>query len=259
VDFLHSIGEVIRSFQGSDTLLVLGVWIAAGLTLFLFSFLYKDNPFFKIAEHLYLGAGMGWWFQVTTYNVLIPKVWEPLKNGDTTTVVLVIIPSILGLSLITQFIPRISWISRYGFTFMMGYSAGLAVPVGLATDFMNQILGAIEPFANFFSLSGLAMFNALLMAFGTICVLFYFFFSVEHKGVVKKASTVGIYFLMIYFGAAFGNTVMARFSLLYGRFDTLVNYSSEKYLYATPWITVGLVIYFVAEKLFLSGRKEAVE
>ena len=48
----------------SDTVLIAGAWISAGLTIFLFSFLYKDNPFFKVAEHLYLGAGMGWWFQV---------------------------------------------------------------------------------------------------------------------------------------------------------------------------------------------------
>jgi len=255
MDFLNTINQSIYSFQNSPVLIIIGGWIAAGLTLFLFSFLYKDNPFFKIAEHLYLGAGMGWWFQVIVYKVLIVKVWEPLKSADTTTIILTLIPSILGLSLITQFIPKISWISRYGFTFLMGYSAGLAIPVGLATDFMNQILGTIEPFANFFGLSYFAMFNALLIAIGTISVLFYFFFSVEHKGAVKKISNFGIYFLMIYFGAAFGNTVMARFSLLYGRFDALVNYSSAKYLYATNWIVVGLVLYFIIEKIITSARK----
>lgn len=239
----------------SEGMLIFGAWTAAALTLFLFSFLYKDNPFFKIAEHLFIGAGMGWYFQTIFYKVMIPKIWEPLHSGDSFQIAMVIIPSILGLSLITQFIPKISWISRYGFTFMMGYSAGMAIPVGLATDFMNQILGTIEPFAGFFSLSGMQMFNSILIALGTICVLFYFFFSVEHKGAEKKISNIGIYFLMIYFGASFGNTVMARFSLLYGRFDTLVNYSSAKYFYATSWIIVGLVLYFIVEKLISSARK----
>jgi hypothetical protein len=32
----------------------LGVWIAAGLTLFMLSFIYKDNPLFRFGEHLYL-------------------------------------------------------------------------------------------------------------------------------------------------------------------------------------------------------------
>ncbi len=233
----------------SEGMIIFGAWVAAALTLFLFSFLYKDNPFFKVAEHLFIGAGMGWYFQTVYYKIMVPKILEPLNSGTGFEIAMVIIPSILGLSLITQFIPKISWISRYGFTFLMGYSAGMAIPVGLATDFMNQVLGTIEPFANFFSLSGFEMFNALIIAIGTVCVLFYFFFSVEHKGVGKKVSNIGIYFLMVYFGASFGNTVMARFSLLYGRFDTLVNYSSAKYLYATSWIAAGLTLFFVAEKL----------
>ena len=233
----------------SETWLIIGGWVSAGLTIFLFSFLYKDNPFFKIAEHLYLGAGMGWLFQVSVTNVWIPKIWEPVLNREW----LVIIPSILGLSLLTQFIPKISWVSRYGFTFMMGYGSGLAIPAGLSTDFMSQIEGTIKPFSMLASMSPFAIFNALLVAFGAISVLFYFFFSVEHKGHLKKVSNVGIYFLMIYFGAAFGNTVMARFSLLYGRFDDLYTYSAANYFYATQVILIAMVTYFILHGFF--GKK----
>lgn len=235
---------------------ILGAWVAAGLTLFIFSFLYKDNPFFKAAEHLYIGAGLAWYIQLIIYKIIKVKVWEPMKvawgSGDWFTIWMITIPTILGLSLITQFIPRISWLSRYGFTFMMGYSAGLALPAGLATDFTNQILGTIEPFANIVNLTPGQLINALILLIGSISVLFYFFFSIEHKGAVKKISNFGIYFLMIYFGASFGNTVMARFSLLYGRFDLLVRYSNAQYFYATNWIIVGLVIYFLFEKFVLN-------
>lgn len=234
---------------------VLAAFVTSGLTLFIFSFLYKDNPFFKIAEHLYVGVGLAWNIQLTIYKIIIPNVYEPLKehlkNGDWFQVWLLIIPTVLGLSLITQFIPKISWISRYGFTFLMGYSAGLVLPAGIATDFTNQILGTIEPFANFFGLTKIAMFNSILLLIGTVSVLFYFFFSVEHKWGIKKISNFGIYFLMIYFGASFGNTIMARFSLLYGRFDLLVKYSSAQYMYATNWIIIGLVMYFIFEKLLI--------
>lgn len=239
----------------SETWLIIGGWLAAGLTIFLFSFLYKDNPFFKIAEHLYLGAGMGWLFQVSVTNVWIPKIWEPVSNGE----LLVIIPSIMGLSLLTQFIPKISWISRYGFTFMMGYGSGLYIPAGLSTDFMSQIEGTIKPFSLLASMSPFAIFNSLLVAAGAICVLFYFFFSVEHKGHLKKVSTVGIYFLMVYFGAAFGNTVMARFSLLYGRFDEIYLYSGAKYFYASQLILLGMVVYFILHWFFTKEKKDGSE
>ena len=238
----------------SETWMIAGGWMAAGLTIFLFSFLYRDNPFFKAAEHLYLGAGMGWWFQVYLFNIWKPKVWEPLLSGD----FFVLIPAVLGLSLVTQFIPRISWISRYGFTFMMGYGAGLAIPATLSTDFMSQIAGAIQPFTALATMTPMMIFNSLVVAGGTICVLFYFFFSVEHKGAVKKISNIGIYFLMIYFGAAFGNTVMARFSLLYGRFDDLYTFSGANYFYASQILLIALVAYFILHS-FLGGKKTEEE
>ncbi|MCX7641677.1 MAG: hypothetical protein N2Z20_03485 [Elusimicrobiales bacterium] len=239
-----------------DMMTIFGAWIAAGLTLFIFSFLYRDNPFFRIAEHLYMGVGLAWHIQIVVYKLLIPQIWEPfnkaLVTGDYVTITMTIIPTILGISLITQFVPKYSWISRYGFTFMMGYAAGLALPAGLTTDFINQILGTVEPFANFVNLTAGQLVNAIIMLVGSVSVLFYFFFSVEHTKAIKKVSNIGIYFLMIYFGASFGNTVMARFSLLYGRFDLLVKYSGAEYLYATAWIVAGLAIYFLfIERLIL--------
>ncbi|MCX7698236.1 MAG: hypothetical protein N2114_02065 [Candidatus Goldbacteria bacterium] len=238
-----------------DITIIFGAWIAAGLTLFIFSFLYKDNPFFRIAEHFYMGVGLAWHIQIVIYKLLIPQIWDPFKkafiSGDYVTVTMTIIPTILGISLITQFIPKYSWISRYGFTFMMGYAAGLALPAVLTTDFINQILGTIEPFANIMNMSTGQFINALIMIIGSISVLFYFFFSVEHTKPIKKVSNIGIYFLMIYFGASFGNTVMARFSLLYGRFDILVKYSGAEYLYATAWIAAGLAIYFLFIERFI--------
>ncbi len=37
----------------------IGIWIAAGLTLMMFSFIYRDNVLFKFGEHLYLGVSLG--------------------------------------------------------------------------------------------------------------------------------------------------------------------------------------------------------
>ena len=240
----------------SETMMIFGGWVAAGLTIFLFSFLYKDNPFFKIAEHLFLGAGMGWVFQTVLFKTWIPKVWVPLTQAPYDFTVL--IPALLGLSLVTQFFPKVSWVSRYGFTFIMGYGSGLVIPLTISTDFLNQIGGTLTPFmVTGFAGNGLQLLNGAIIAIGFICVLFYFFFSVEHKGFVKKASNVGIYFLMLYFGAAFGNTVMGRFSLLYGRFDDLYKYSGSSYFYATHVILAVMVLYFIVDHF--RTRKPAVE
>jgi hypothetical protein len=53
-------------------------------------------------------------------------------------------------------------------------------------------------------------------------VLSYFFFSMEHKGLLGRSSRVGIYYLMLGFGASFGYTVMARVSILLGRVQFMI-------------------------------------
>ena len=52
-----------------------GVWIAALLTLFIFSFLYKDNPFYKFAEHLFVGISAGYYVILELWSVIWPMPW----------------------------------------------------------------------------------------------------------------------------------------------------------------------------------------
>ena len=117
-------------------------------------------------------------------------------------------------------------------------AAGLKIYVFINSNILMQIQNsAID-----FSKSGLEIFNHILILVGVISGLVYFFFSKEHKGVVGKISKIGIYFLMIKFGASFGFAVMGRISLLIGRFEDLINYSTEDYNYATPVIFIFMII-----------------
>ena len=70
----------------------------------------------------------------------------------------------------------------------------------------------------------------------------YFYFSREHTGNFGKLSKLGIYFLMISFGASFGFAVMGRISLLIGRFVDLISYSSSTYNHATLWLLLAMII-----------------
>jgi len=54
---------------------VIGVWIAAGLTLCVYSFLYKDNPFYKFAEHLYVGVSVGYTIAITWHQAIVRLIW----------------------------------------------------------------------------------------------------------------------------------------------------------------------------------------
>lgn len=100
--------------------------------------------------------------------------------------------------------------------------------------------------------------NKIIILVGTIAGLMYFFFSKEHKGVVGKISRIGIYFLMISFGAHFGFTVMGRISLLIGRIYDLIKFSVAQYYNATFWI-MGIMIIILAIWAFKKDKQKQPE
>ncbi|RKY60085.1 MAG: hypothetical protein DRP95_04485, partial [Candidatus Latescibacterota bacterium] len=104
---------------------LLGAWVATGLTLAIFSFLYKDNPFFKFGEHLYIGVSVGYSLTVLIFNFMLPKWWTPLfREGN----MVLLVPTVLGLLIWTRFFPRFSWLSRWTFAFVVGFGAGVQIP-----------------------------------------------------------------------------------------------------------------------------------
>lgn len=189
---------------------MIGIWIAAGLTLFIYSFLYKDNPFYKFAEHLYVGITAGYWLIYTWAYTIQPMLLEPIfKNKE----YILIIPAFFGIIMLTRWFPSISWLSRWSIAFTVGIGAGLGVTGSIQGFILPQLRSTILPLTGY----NFATFNNLLIIFGVATTLIYFYFSKEHKGFLGKNARIGMTFIMIAFGASFGYTVMARISLLIGR------------------------------------------
>ncbi len=219
---------------------LIGAWVAAGLTLFMFSFLYKDNPFFRFGEHLYVGVSMGYTIVRIYYDVMVKSLYVPVTQEGKWWF---LIAALLGLLILTRFIPKVSWLSRISFAVIVGFGSGVAIPRIISSNILQQVQGTLKPILNSGqSPFGMAQFNALLILVGVITVLIYFFFSIEHKGPIKVAARIGIYFLMINFGAGFGYTVMARMSLLIGRFDDLILFASRDYGYASL-VLLGMIAF----------------
>ncbi|HHT9135130.1 MAG TPA: hypothetical protein ACFYD2_09525 [Candidatus Avalokitesvara rifleensis] len=197
-----------------------GIVIAVGLTLAMYSFLYKDNPAFKIAENLYVGVALGYTVIITWYNALKPDIYDPLFvpifTRATEPEYLVIVPMILGIFMLMRISARLSWLSRWSFAFVVGLGSGLTIPNYIHTFILKQIEPSMRPL--FYGGESIYVsVNGILVLVGVVTVLLYFFFSIEHKGPIGVASKIGIYFLMVSFGASFGYTVMGRMSLLIGR------------------------------------------
>ena len=229
--------------------MILGAWVATGLTLFIMTFLYADNPLFKAAEHLYVGVSVGYEIVKVFDTVAIRLIYEPIsKDGQW----VLLIPVGIGLLMLTRYVPRIAWLSRYAFAFLVGTGAGLAIPRTISSFILKQIEDTVRPLLSIspthavdFTLDLLnpaSNLNALVILSGVASVLFYFLFTVEHSGFGRSIARMGIMFLMISFGAAFGYTVMARMSLLIGRLTDLIEYAGPSYHHATLWLVALTVL-----------------
>ncbi len=212
--YLFASGDLLADKTG------FGTFVAAGITLSLYSFLYKDNPLFKFAENLFVGVAAAYTLTQIWYNVLLADVITPLFELDRESIgnLRLLVPTLLGFFMLTQLSSaKFSWLSRIAFAFVVGLGSGLAIPRTIAANLLAQMQPTMQPIT-----ADLAGFNLFVILVGVVTVLVYFFYSVEHTGAVGVASKIGIWFLMISFGASFGYTIMARLSLLIGRVGFLL-------------------------------------
>src|SRR4051812_16804044 len=161
-----------------STTLLIGAWVATGLSLFMYSFLYKDNPFFKLGEHIYVGVSVGYGLVITYYEVMVKKLYVPMVQQGNWWL---LIPLLLGLLGLARFIPALAWLSRISFAFIVGFGSGTAIPRQISSFILQQVQGTLKPLVASggpgFTFAGL---DTLLILVGVVSVLFYFFFSIEH-------------------------------------------------------------------------------
>lgn len=320
------------------------IWIIAFFTVALLSFLFKDNPLYRLAEHIFAGLSAGYYVGLVWHEVILRQLWSPLQTGNEW---LLLIPLLLGTLMFGRFFSRYAWISRTPLAFVMAVTAGIflisqlhgmvlpqvkdtmspsyeqvvvdstafeanldqltlvdsiapdsppvqsgnvqlskrevarsgdsvtisttftdpkAPPVdrlaftvklrqpddktskavilagGPATPgvqivdngggsytasytFVPDTLRPVGPYDVSVSVARADRELALniLVLLGVISTLIYFYFSKEHTGALGVGARVGIWFIMIGFGAHFGYTVMGRVSLLIGRVQFLID------------------------------------
>ncbi len=274
---------------------ILGHWIGIFLTFCILSFLYKDNPFYKFAEHLFIGVSIGYVVMRQYYDVLEPKLIVPIAESErwyfNWRLVALILVAMMFVKAVSK---RHAWVGRFPLAFIVALYAGieivgvaqgdlgaqikrgmvtldyqkvnvnradeaaLASLPGISPAVANQIVKQREQqeFVNLeqvYRLPGLTetdrdrlaqargsvqgldarasvhsgdrywfgIINRLLLLLGLITALIYFYFSVEHKGTIGVVSRVGVWILMIGFGASFGLTVQGRLALAVGRVQAI--------------------------------------
>jgi len=188
----------------------LAIWCQAICTLAVYTYLYKDNPIFRVAENVFLGLATTYIFVFQFFNYIKPAVIEWIWTNGEYHYILAIL---LGLAIFFRYVPSLSWIARYPMSFWVGYGTGYTLAFWPAV-WLTQVT------ASFVALNSL---QNILIFVGVLCTLVYFFFTLAKENpVVAGVAEVGKWYIMIALGSAFGNTVLYRWNLFLARANMLL-------------------------------------
>ena len=119
---------------------IFGYWIGIFLTFAILSYLYKDNPFYKFAEHLFVGVSIGFVVTQQYYNVLRPNLIDHFADRPWYLPSVYWIPLVLvGMLFIRGASRKLAWLGRYPIGFVVALYAGLQINAVAESDLAQQI------------------------------------------------------------------------------------------------------------------------
>lgn len=201
------------------------VFLGGIVTLGLYSMLYRENPIYRLFEHLFLGLTAGYLVVTAWTDVLSTQWYDPIVHQGKWLWLWVLPLAVMAYFVFSK---RNGWISRIPLVILGGFAAGQMFQ-GFVSQYFPQIRNSFKslkptvmslqnpaPSPDTLSISG-AINNAIFMV-TLLCVLVYFLFSFEQKNKgIRGMSRLGRWLIMIGFGAIFGSTIMTRFALLVDR------------------------------------------
>jgi hypothetical protein len=212
----------------------IGPFIAAGLTLMVFSYIFGDNVLFKLASHIFVGVAVGYAILVVWHQVFYPA----LSSGN----VLSVLPAlILCVLLIFKIRPTQGGVTNalgsMALAFVLGVGAALAIGGALFGTLLPQagamVNISLNPnhYPDTENEVGLVLWlNNIIIVLGTIGTFFYFTFAVRSEGFlgglregwIRFWAGMGRLMLIFTLGALFANTFSSRVALLVSRLQFLM-------------------------------------
>ncbi len=227
---------LFNSFCSGGLCDALGVWLAALLTILVFTYLVRDTFLFRIASALLVGTAIGFVSAIVIRDILLPILLQLIENILTLpdswlALVLNLIPVLLGVSLLIKLTPnfRNTTFSNLGLAYLFGIGAALAIGGALAGALAPQLTAtmlALTPQSE-----GFDWLNGLLIVVGTLGAFLAFRFIQPGKLpwqraydiVTKSWGTLGRGFIMVAFGALLASLITARVSALVGQLYFLLH------------------------------------
>ena len=192
--------------------LTMSLWLQAIITLAVGTIYWKDNPFGKWGEHVWIGTLIG------NLSVMgLKAIYEIGFNRIFNGAFIYIIAILMGLATLTRYSSRYRWLSRYPAALLVGIGTGISVRAVPEASITKQISALYTPL---FVLDPITSINNILIFIITILGIFYFTFTVRPLAAGKipeKLRIIARYVFMAAFGVTFATVVVTRFNQYAGR------------------------------------------
>lgn len=172
------------------------------LIVMMASFVFKENVFYRVCERTFVAISITW---MMTAGVILIKdyIANIFTKGGLAYISLIWIP--LGFMILFQVSKgKLFYLSRLPISIFMGSQMGLILRGRVHTGILQSIVGVIKP---------ITLVNVMFIVLSATAV-FYFTYSIEHKGPLQTISKLGQYSVMIYMGSIFGTLTIKRLSYL---------------------------------------------
>ena len=206
----------------------IGLALGFLLTILVFSYLLGDNPFFRLAVHIFIGVSAAYVALVTINNVLIPRLFLPLVNGPRGERLLSLLLFIPSVSLFFKVTPLRKF-GNWSVAIMVGIGAAAAVGGAITGTLFPQILGTINSVdPSTFAVYGnnwIQIINGVIVILGTLSTLIYFHYGTQdipgrtdkRLPFIETISQAGKVFLAITFGALYAGVFLTALAALVER------------------------------------------
>lgn len=211
---------------------LLGGALGFAFSVAILSYLFGDNPLYRLALHLFIGAAVGYTALVAIHQVLVPRLVEPLASGQTDVMFFASGPLILFVFLALKLNPRLSDWGNISIALMLGIGTAVAIAGALRGTLLPQIQ------ATRLSLSPTSsgrLFDNLVIVVGTLSSLLYFQFWVRGRPAdgdertlpMRIVAGVGRVFIVLTLGATYAGMILSGISLFSERVVFLWDFVSQ--------------------------------
>lgn len=194
--------------------LILGL-VGLVLTLMVFSYIFGDNLFFRVALTILVGVSTGFAAAVLITKVVVPLLINPLSSVSGWGWVWTLVPLLLAILVVLMLLPRFSHLGKIPLAFLAGIFAALTIFGVVRGTIAPQLLAIINKFSpqllqNVGQPDWARIIWAVMVLLGVIAVMMSFqqfvkkdSASENHVNFLEGVSGIGQIFIGVTLGAVF--------------------------------------------------------